>query len=129
MRKLWLLVAFTVIPAVAACHSTSTTPHRGISSASEPRSTVHVENKHWLDVVVYVEHDGQRSRLGTVTAASTTDFTLLPTLIGQTGAIQLIGDAVGSPGTVQTGTIVVRPGSRVTWTLQTNLARSDVAVY
>jgi hypothetical protein len=90
---------------------------------------VHVENKHWLDIVVYVEHDGQRSRLGTVTAASTTDFTLRPTLIGQTGAIQLIGDAVGSPGTVQTGTIVVRPGSHVTWTLQTNLARSDVSVY
>jgi hypothetical protein len=129
MRTLSLLAALTLIPLFAACHSPRPARPHGISSGSPPSPTVHVENHHWLDIVIYVEHDGQRSRLGTVTATTTTDFTLRRTQIGETGAIQLIAEVVGNPGTAATGTIVVRPDTRVNWTLQTNLARSTVSVY
>src|SRR3989442_3626203 len=33
-----------------------------------------VINHHFLDVTVFVEHDGQRTRIGTVTAVSTHQF-------------------------------------------------------
>ena len=129
MRTIWLLAACTIIPAMACHHGTRTAEHPGISSASTEPSIVRVENKQWLDVVVYVEHDGQRSRLGTVTATSTANFTLRPTMIGGMGEIQLIADPVGSQTTTATGTIVVKPGTHVDWTLQTDLARSSVSVY
>lgn len=129
MRTIWLLAACTIIPAMACHHHAGATEHPGISSASTEPSTVRVENKHWLDVVVYVEHDGQRSRLGTVTAATTASFTLRPAMIGQVGEIQLIADPVGSQTTTATGTIIVKPGTHVDWTLQTDLARSSLSVY
>lgn len=88
-----------------------------------------VENHNWLDVVVYLRHDGQRTRLGSATAAKTTDFTLAPALLGQLGAIQLVADPIGSRGGITTQTIVVKPGTRVVWTLETDLSRSSIAVY
>lgn len=88
-----------------------------------------VENHNWLDVNIYVVHDGQRSRLGSATAAKTTDFTIQPALIGQMGAIQLIADPVGSSGAIASPRVEVKPGNRLVWTLQTDLSRSSLAVY
>lgn len=104
--------------------------HRSPSTeAPSARSTVHVDNHNWLDVVVYVEHDGQRSRLGQVTAASSQTFLLPPHMIGQTGAVRLFAHAIGSPGAIVTDMIIVRPGSQVDWTLEDDLRRSSIAVY
>lgn len=127
MRTLYLLAVCMLIPVAACHHARSAQP--GISSGSDVRPSVHVENKHWLDVVVYVEHDGQRSRLGTVTAASTASFTLSPTMVGEIGEIQLIADPVGSAATATTGKLIVKPGTRVDWTIETDPSRSTVSVY
>lgn len=106
---------------------------RGQKSTSQPLpstpSRLQVENHHWLDINIYVVHDGQRSRLGTASAAKTTDFTFPPSLLGQLGAIQLICDPVGSDDGITSQSIVVKPGTRVVWTLESDLARSTLAVY
>lgn len=128
MRTPRLLAACTII-ATAACHHAASPAHSGISSVAAERSTVRVENKNWLDVVVYVEHEGQRQRLGTVTATSTASFTLRPTMIGGFGDIQLIANAIGSHATTTTGRLTIKPGMHIDWTLQTDLSRSSVAVY
>jgi hypothetical protein len=72
-----------------------------------------VDNAHWLDVVIFVFHDGEMSRVGTVTAASSTNF-FLP---------------IGATKGVGTELIHVQPGQFIEWRLESSLARSTVAVY
>jgi hypothetical protein len=88
-----------------------------------------VINNHWLDVTVYVVHDGQRTRVGTATASSRHDFPLPGRLLGVSHQIYLVGDPIGSTEVVQTERLQVEPGQFVEWTIQSNLRNSNVAVY
>lgn len=88
-----------------------------------------VNNRHWLDVIIYVTHDGETTRVGTVTAASTAVFTLAPWMMGQSRAIRLIGDPVGEGGYIGTETLTIQPGQVIEWRLESQLARSSVSVY
>ena len=63
------------------------------------------------------------------TAARTTDFAIQPTQLGQLGTINLIADPVGSSKAIASPKVVVKPGTRLVWTLQTDLSRSSLAVY
>ncbi len=92
-------------------------------------TSLRIENQNWLDVNIYVVHDGQRSRLGAATAARTTDMAIPPNLLGQLGAIRLVADPVGSSQTITSPTVVVKPGTRLVWTLATDLTRSSLAIY
>src|SRR5512140_2754215 len=64
----------------------------------EAASTLNVVNHHWGDVDVYVVRDGQRQRVGTVTAAGEENFDLNPSLTKGSGSLQLQAHAVGSSG-------------------------------
>jgi len=88
-----------------------------------------VDNAHWLDIVVFVFHDGELSRVGTVTAASSTNFFLPNWMIGQSRNIRLLADPIGSEDAVRTETIHIQPGQFIEWRLESQLARSTVAVY
>jgi hypothetical protein len=80
-------------------------------------------------VNILVLHDGQRSRLGTVTATSTKDFVFPTHLLTDLGEVRLIADPVGSTSSLTTELIVLRPGTRVVWTLESSLQRSSLSVY
>jgi hypothetical protein len=88
-----------------------------------------VESHHYRDLTISVIHDGQRTPVGTVTAAQTTSFTLSPTLLGQNGEIRLYADPLGGVDTFTSETIRLQPGQRVVWTLESQLRRSSIAVY
>src|SRR2546426_7716110 len=88
-----------------------------------------VTNHHWLDVVVYIEHDGQRTRVGTVTAVSTQQFLLPMRQLGASHQFRLYGAAIGSPEAVRTETLSIQPGQGIEWTLDSSLRRSSVAVF
>ncbi len=88
-----------------------------------------VINHHWLDVTVYVVHDGQRTRVGTVTATTTQEFDLSTRLLGSNRQVALIGEAVGSKEVIRTELLAVQPGQYLEWTLENALRRSSVAVY
>jgi len=104
--------------------------HRAAPPASTPSEwSLRVENNHWLDVTVYVLHDGERTRLGLVTASSTQSFTLLARLVGQSHELALLGEAVGSRDAARTEVLSVRPGQRIEWTLESDLRRSSIGVY
>jgi hypothetical protein len=93
-------------------------------------STLNVVNHHWGDVVVYVVRDGQRQRVGTVTAAAEENFELSPSMLKGGGTIQLQAHAVGTSGAINSESINVRPGGmQITWTLESNLSRATLAVY
>ncbi len=101
------------------------------TSASPPEGEIAltVTNHNFLDVVIYIRHDGQDTRVGTVTGSSTQLFSLPTRLLGQGREIQLFGHAIGSSVPARTETFVVQPGQYIEWTLETDLRRSSVAVY
>jgi len=88
-----------------------------------------VTNHNYLDVTVYVLHDGQRTRVGTVTGSSTEVFFFPIRLLGQGREIELLGDPIGSPEVARTERLIVQPGQYIAWTLETDLQRSSVGVY
>ncbi len=88
-----------------------------------------VTNNNWLDVVVYVFHDGEATRVATVTAATTANYFLPPWMLGHSRNIRLIGHAVGSNSNISTELIHIQPGQFIEWRLESDLSRSSVAVY
>ena len=88
-----------------------------------------ISNNHWLDVIIFVFHDGEMSRVGTVTAASNGNFTLVPWMLGQSRNIRLLADPVGSEGWIRSEMINVQPGQSIEWRLESQLSRSSVMVY
>ncbi len=88
-----------------------------------------VTNHNYLDVVIYIRHDGQDTRIGTVTGSSSQLFYVPVRLLGMGREIQLLGDAIGSDAYARTETLVVQPGQYIEWTLETDLRRSSVGVY
>src|SRR3989440_2643003 len=88
-----------------------------------------VTNHNYLDVVVYVLHDGQQTRVGTVTGSSSAVFFLPVRLLSMGHELQLLGDPIGSPDYARTPTLVIQPGQYIEWTLETDLRRSSVGVF
>jgi len=95
----------------------------------EGEIALNVTNHNYLDVVVYVIHDGVRTRIGTVTGSSSTVFFLPGRLLGQGREIQLYGDAIGNDTYARTDILVVQRGQYIEWTLETDLQRSSVGVF
>ena len=122
-------LVFTLI--VTACGRHHTTQGAAPRTArTDPVEVVlTVTNHHFVDITVYVEHDGQRTRVGIVTAAMTQQFLLPMRVLGVAHQFRLYGEAIGSPESVRTETLNIQPGQAIEWTLESNLRRSSVAVF
>ena len=96
---------------------------------STGRVVLTVLNNSRTDVTVYVVGDGQPMRVGTATAVTTTSFDVPARLLGQGRQLRLRADPIGARSVHTSELIHVAPGQRVTWTLETDLSRSSVAVY
>jgi hypothetical protein len=119
-----------VLLAIAVVLSSCARPKSGDELNLDSASTLNVVNHHWGDVDVYAVRDGQRQRVGTVTAAAEQNFELSPSLTKGAGTLQFQAHAVGSSGGINSETINVRPGGmQITWTLESNLSRATLAVY
>jgi hypothetical protein len=113
-----------LIAAAAACaaHHSAPVDPRGEFALS-------IINHHWLDVTIYVAHNGERTRVGTVTASSNERFLLSGRLLGATREVYLVGHAVGSLEVIRTEVLLVQPGQVIEWTLENPLRRSSVGVF
>ena len=126
-RPRWFPVALCVVAAACGRHGA-----RRLAPAPEAAPVdvlLHVINHHFLDVTVSIEHDGQRSRVGTVTAAASAEFVVPLRLFGVSREFQLEGHAIGSMEVVRTERLTIRPGQFIEWTLEHDLRRSSVGVY
>ncbi len=124
-----LAAAFALLVLAPACARHRHTATSSAVRVPEGEVALRVDNHHWLDVVIYVLHDGQRTRIGIVTATSSETFIFPARLLGQAREIQLLGDAIGEPGGIRTETLVIQPGQYIEWTLESDLRRSSVGVY
>ncbi len=98
--------------------------------AADNDSTLQVVNHHFGDVDIFVIHDGQRTRVGTVTASSDANFVLPKNTTRSRGTFQLSAHGVGTAGGINSEVISIRPGGmQITWTLEQNLTRAALAFY
>ena len=104
-------------------------PEGGAAPDPNAPTPLTINNNNWLDAIVFVYHDGEASRVGTVTAASSAHFFLAPWMLGPTRNIRLVAHPIGSSGSVNTELIHVQPGQFIEWRLENELATSTVAVY
>ncbi|HTI06094.1 MAG TPA: hypothetical protein VL549_12300 [Gemmatimonadales bacterium] len=88
-----------------------------------------VVNHHWLDVSIVLISDGQRSRVGTVSATRTETYELPARTITSGRVIRLEANPIGSNGKLTTDGLTVQIGQHVEWTLETSLERSSVAIW
>jgi hypothetical protein len=88
-----------------------------------------IDNHNWLDVVVYVVHDGERDRVGIANASSQSNFVLPARMVGQGHELRLLGHPIGGTGGTITETVTVQPGQYIEWTLESDLSRSAIGVY
>jgi hypothetical protein len=130
-RRIRHRLCFLVLPAGAAACLHHSEPAAGSTGPAPPSEDVALEiaNHNWLDVTIYVLHDGQSTRVGTASASSSASFSLPAHLLGQGREIRLIGHPIGGSGAVITETFVVQPGQYVEWTLESDLNRSAIGVY
>ncbi|PYP49962.1 MAG: hypothetical protein DMD45_12735 [Gemmatimonadetes bacterium] len=109
--------------------------HRGTADprpaldVPEGEIALNVTNHNYLDVVVYVLHDGQQTRVGMVTGSSATLLFVPIRLLGMGHELQLYGRAIGSDSFARTQTLILQPGQYIEWTLETDLRRSSVGVF
>ena len=122
---LLLFVGLSVGP---ACHhaKSSDQPTPDTAPVDVP---LEVDNHNWLDVVIYVVHDGERSRIGIANASSQSDFVLPARMVGQGHELRLLGHPIGGEGGTVTETVTVEPGQYIEWTLENDLNRSAIGVY
>jgi hypothetical protein len=123
--SLFLFLGLVVVP---ACHHTNheDQPTPDTTPVDVP---LEVENHNWLDVVIYVLHDGERSRVGIANASSQSSFVLPARMVGQGHELRLLGHPIGGAGGTVTETVTVQPGQYIEWTLENDLNDSAIGVY
>ena len=133
VRQLRLHTALAALllagPACFVFNRGNKTPSVPTVEVAEGEIALTVTNHNYLDVVVYVLHDGVRTRVGTVTGSSSAVFFLPVRLLGLGREIQLYGDAIGNDAFARTERLIVQPGQYIEWTLETDLRRSSVGVF
>jgi hypothetical protein len=124
-RARGIAVAILIASVVDSCSLFRRDP----SPASYGSAIVRVENGDQHDVSVFLVQSGQRTRLGTVVALSTSSFEVPKELLRAAHEVQLVADPVGMRGRVASERFVVRAGQRVVWTLDAGLRRSSLGIF
>ncbi len=128
VRTIALSLAFLV----AGCR-----PHRAAESPLSGGEQVvitddlvlQVSNNNWSDVVIYIVHDGRRTRFTQVTAAHSAEFAIPARFVSSNGTVQLVVHRIGANDEYVSPTVSVRLGHTVALTLESNLVRSTVGVW
>lgn len=93
-----------------------------------------IESRFYADIVLSIEKGGIRTRLATITASTNRDL-MIPKRFFTTGVpIRLLAEGIGTSSggersSVITSALLIRPGQRIVWNLETQLERSSVGVY
>ena len=87
-----------------------------------------LNNRHWLDVNVFVQHDGESSRV-TLVAASTSQSLILPLwMLGESKLVRIIAEPVGEQGSYTTDLLRVDLGQSVEVNVESVLSKSNYSI-
>lgn len=87
-----------------------------------------LNNRHLLDVNVFIQHDGQADRVATVVASTSRTMVLPVWMLGQSKAIRLIAEPIGDDSRYVTEILVVQPGQVVELNVEGLLSRSNYSI-
>jgi hypothetical protein len=114
--------------ASAGCHRAAPgAEDRELVYRADAVLTVRVVNHSQLDATIYLVHDGTRERLGTVTAASTSAFSVRGRSLAN-GDFVLVADPVGAIRASTTEPLHASQGTEFIWTLEADFSRNSVIV-
>ena len=126
-------IALCLIAGIVACVRASDPASSPTSAETFPVPAspviVRVQNKHWSDVNIALDVGGQRTRLGLVTAVTSSSFRVPDRLLTQGRPYRLIADPIGATTVLTSETVYARPGQVVEWTLESDLKRSTLAIF
>jgi hypothetical protein len=127
-RTAWaLLLPPLVSLLLSGCASHHATTQTTAPTVNTPVD-LEVENHNWSDIVIYLVRGTQRQRLGMVNALSSTVFTFPYHRLGSSGDARFSAHAIGGSG-YTSESVLVQPGQSLKWTIESDLARSSLAVY
>jgi len=114
-----LATVAALIAGVAACSHAA--KHAGDRDDVQLPARVHVENRAFLDMNVYVISDGgSRTRLGTVTGNTDAEFVIPDYIVGPANSVRFLVEPIGSNRAPISNSLSVRPGETVTLTIPPN---------
>jgi hypothetical protein len=87
-----------------------------------------LNNRHLLDVNVFIQHDGQSDRVATVGAATSRTMVLPLWMLGQSKTIRLIAEPIGDESRYTTDILVVQPGQMIEFNVESLIARSNYSI-
>ncbi|HSJ65114.1 MAG TPA: hypothetical protein VK922_14575 [Gemmatimonadaceae bacterium] len=135
-------VLFAAAMLVAGCgkrpSETAPSPQQGqdaeveVFSAVWPQGAVvpiEVQNHHTLDLTIYVVQSGKSQRVGMATAAKSTFIRLPVRHLGPGNELLLMAHAIGAARRLQSERLVVMPGQRVVWTIDSGFRHQSSAVW
>jgi hypothetical protein len=127
LRMAWL--GLLLVANVGACHSKGEAP--GAAPKANPNTPVllEVENHYQGDVVIYLMQGNQRERLGMVTALSKATYTFPYRRLSMSGNTRLLAYPIAGRSAYASDPLLVQPGQSVSWTLESDLDRSSLAVW
>lgn len=137
-RLTTLAVSAALASTLAACggKQTDTAPdpeaEESRFSAIWPRGAVvpiEIQNRHTLDLTIYVTRSGKAQRVGMATAARSTYIRLPVRLLAPGNELVLMAHAIGAARRLQSERLVVMPGQRVVWTIDHGFDHASSAVW
>ena len=87
-----------------------------------------LNNRYWLDVNVFIQHDGESSRVTQVTAASSQSLILPVWMLGDSKLVRIIAEPVGAEDSYTTELLRVDLGQSVEVNLESDLSRSNYSI-
>jgi hypothetical protein len=90
---------------------------------------VRVINHNFSDMVVNLEENGRRYRLGLANGENTTLFSVPWRRVANNGTVRLLADPVGASTVIRTELLSVWPGALVVWTIESCVSQSSAGVY
>jgi hypothetical protein len=91
--------------------------------------SVEVESHYQGDIIVYLVQGDQRQRLGTVTALSKAEFSFPYRRLQMSSSTRLMAYPLAGAQAYLSEPLLMQPGQWVSWTLESDLDRSSLAVY
>jgi hypothetical protein len=115
--------------AIIACHG----PRQRIGEDPNPSPITDgfeltLNNRHWLDVNIFVQHDGESSRVTLVTASSSQSLILPLWMLGDSKLVRIIAEPVGATDSYTTDLLQVDVGQSVEVNVESTLSRSNYSI-
>jgi hypothetical protein len=87
-----------------------------------------LNNRHLLDVNIFLQHDGQPDRIATVTSSSSRSIVLPIWMLGQSKTIRIIAEPIGDETQYTTDVLVVQPGQIIELNVESLITRSNYTI-